>query len=85
MCWQKQAEKRPSFDEVIRKLKNVHFNSYDFVTPAALSKLNKLLVADKRVRCWEAVEVNPTLDTVNKMAENAFDVVEAVVKAVERR
>ncbi len=55
------------------------------LTPEEAMELNALLVADSRVVCWESVEVNPTLDTVNKMAGFAFDVVEAVVRSVEAR
>src|SRR5690606_36216053 len=46
--------------------------------PEALSveeaiQLNAELIKDRRVCCWEIVEVNPTLDTENLMAENAFE------------
>ena len=44
--------------------------------------LNTLLIKDKRVCCWEIVEVNPTLDTENLMAENAFDILEATTKSL---
>ena len=49
--------------------------------PNGLSKeqameLNIELIKDKRVCCWEIVEVNPTLDTQNKMAINAFEILE---------
>lgn len=44
--------------------------------------LNEELIKDKRVCCWEIVEVNPTLDTENLMAENAFDVLEATTKSL---
>src|SRR5690606_30347687 len=39
-------------------------------------QLNKELIKHKRVCYWEIVEVNPTLDTENLMAENAFEVLE---------
>ncbi|SHN34039.1 arginase [Cyclobacterium lianum] len=39
--------------------------------------LNEALIKDKRVCAWEIVEVNPTLDTENAMAENAFEVLES--------
>jgi arginase len=45
-------------------------------------ELNTELIKDKRVCCWEIVEVNPTLDTENLMAENAFDVLEATTKSL---
>jgi len=44
--------------------------------------LNKELIKDKRVCCWEIVEVNPTLDTENKMAENAFEILEAATDSL---
>ncbi|MHA7128439.1 arginase [Algoriphagus namhaensis] len=44
--------------------------------------LNAELIKDKRVCCWEIVEVNPTLDTENTMAENAFDVLETTTKSL---
>ncbi len=44
--------------------------------------LNVELVKDKRVCCWEIVEVNPTLDTENFMAENAFDILESATKSL---
>lgn len=44
--------------------------------------LNTELIKDKRVCCWEIVEVNPTLDTENIMAENAFDILEATTKSL---
>lgn len=48
-------------------------------------ELNSLLIQDQRVICWEMVEVNPTLDSENLMAENAFDVLEAVTNKLEAR
>ena len=55
--------------------------------PDGLSKaqafgLNRELIKDKRVCCWEIVEVNPTLDTENKMAEHAFDILEATTDSL---
>lgn len=55
--------------------------------PNGLSKeqaqeLNIELIKDKRVCCWEIVEVNPTLDSENKMAENAFDILEATTESL---
>lgn len=44
--------------------------------------LNAELIKDKRVCCWEIVEVNPTLDTENTMAEIAFDVLEITTKSL---
>lgn len=45
-------------------------------------QLNVELIKDKRVCCWEIVEVNPTLDTENTMAEIAFDVLEITTKSL---
>ncbi|MFT6216928.1 MAG: arginase [Roseivirga sp.] len=55
--------------------------------PEGLSKeqaleLNIELIKDKRVCCWEIVEVNPTLDTQNKMANNAFQILEATTESL---
>ena len=55
------------------------------LTPDEAKELNVALVKSDKVVCWEMVEVNPTLDTVNKMAENTFDVLEAVVKEIEKK
>lgn len=44
--------------------------------------LNMELIKDRRVCCWEIVEVNPTLDTENTMAENAFDILEATTNSL---
>jgi arginase len=45
-------------------------------------RLNALLIKDKRVCCWEIVEVNPTLDSENTMAEIAFEVLEITTKSL---
>ncbi|WP_421976825.1 arginase [Roseivirga seohaensis] len=55
--------------------------------PEGLSKeqaleLNIELIKDKRVCCWEIVEVNPTLDTENRMANNAFEILEATTESL---
>jgi arginase len=47
--------------------------------------LNVELAKSPKVCCWEIVEVNPTLDTENRMAENAFEIVEATAKAIVSR
>jgi len=52
------------------------------ITVEEAISLNVELIKDKRVCCWEIVEVNPTLDTENLMAENAFDVLEATTKSL---
>ncbi|WP_242928486.1 arginase [Pontibacter vulgaris] len=43
------------------------------------------LVRDPRVCCYEMVEINPTLDTENTMAENAFDILEETTEAILKR
>tara|TARA_R110000796_G_scaffold185330_2_gene302004 strand:+ start:100634 stop:101584 length:951 start_codon:yes stop_codon:yes gene_type:complete len=45
-------------------------------------ELNIELIKDKRVCCWEIVEVNPTLDTENRMANNAFEILEATTASL---
>jgi len=45
-------------------------------------QLNAELIKDKRVCCWEIVEVNPTLDSENTMAEIAFEVLEITTKSL---
>lgn len=48
-------------------------------------ELNRLLVQNPKVCAWEIVEVNPTLDEHNAMAETAFDIIESTVNAFENR
>lgn len=45
-------------------------------------QLNIELIKDKRVCCWEIVEVNPTLDTENKMADVAFEILENTTESL---
>jgi arginase len=47
--------------------------------------LNVELCKSPKVCAWEIVEVNPTLDTENRMAEGAFEIVEASAKAIVSR
>jgi arginase len=47
--------------------------------------LNVELAKSPKVCCWEIVEVNPTLDTENRMAESAFEIVEATAKSIVNR
>lgn len=54
----------------------------DGLTVEEAIQLNAELIKDKRVCCWEIVEVNPTLDTENTMAENAFEVLEVTTKSL---
>lgn len=48
-------------------------------------ELNTLLAQDPRLACYEMAEINPTFDTLNIMAENAFDILEAVSKTILSR
>lgn len=47
--------------------------------------LNVELVKNPKVCVWEIAEVNPTLDTENRMAESAFEIVEATAKSIISR
>jgi len=47
--------------------------------------LNATLCKDPKVVAWEICEVNPTLDTENRMAENGFEIMEASAKAITSR
>jgi arginase len=47
--------------------------------------LNVELCKDPKICAWEIVEVNPTLDTENRMAESAFEIMEASAKAIVSR
>jgi arginase len=47
--------------------------------------LNVMLALDPRVVAWEVAEVNPTLDTENRMAENAFEILEATARSIVAR
>jgi arginase len=47
--------------------------------------LNVELGKDPKVCTWEIVEVNPTLDTENRMAESAFEILEATAKSIASR
>jgi arginase len=54
----------------------------DGLTLEEAIQLNAELIMDKRVCCWEIVEVNPTLDTENTMAEAAFEVLEITTNSL---
>lgn len=54
----------------------------DGLTVSEAVELNEELIKDKRVCAWEIVEVNPTLDTENAMAENAFEVLESTTRSL---
>lgn len=47
--------------------------------------LNSTLAKSPKVCAWEIVEVNPTLDTENRMAESAFEILESTALAVASR
>jgi arginase len=47
--------------------------------------LNSELAKSPKICAWEIVEVNPTLDTENRMAENGFEVLEGTAKALYAR
>jgi len=47
--------------------------------------LNVELAKDPKICAWEIVEVNPTLDTENRMAESAFEILEATAKSIASR
>ena len=47
--------------------------------------LNLELAKNTKVCAWEIVEVNPTLDTENRMAESAFEILEATAKSIVNR
>jgi len=47
--------------------------------------LNAELAKSPKICAWEIVEVNPTLDTENRMAESAFEILEATAKSIIAR
>lgn len=47
--------------------------------------LNVELGKSPKLCAWEIVEVNPTLDTENRMAESAFEIMEATAKSIAAR
>ncbi|MBX0334464.1 arginase [Pontibacter sp. HSC-14F20] len=47
--------------------------------------LNYHLLQDRRIVCYEMTEINPTLDTENTMAENAFEILETATDAILHR
>jgi len=55
------------------------------LNPEEARVLNSELVKDPRVCVWEIAEVNPTLDTENKMSETAFEVIRSVTGAIVSR
>jgi len=47
--------------------------------------LNATLAKNPKVCAWEIVEINPTLDTENRMAESAFEILEYTARSVASR
>jgi len=47
--------------------------------------LNVVLAKDPKVCVWEIAEVNPTLDTENRMAESAFEILQATARSIVDR
>ena len=47
--------------------------------------LNVALAKDPKVCVWEIAEVNPTLDTENRMAESGFEILQATAKSIVDR
>lgn len=47
--------------------------------------LNVELAKSPKLCAWEIVEINPTLDTENRMAESAFEILEATAKSIVNR
>ncbi len=52
---------------------------------AQAKELCYLLVSDPKVVCFEMVEINPTLDAENTMAQNAFEILEHTTEAIQDR
>ncbi len=55
------------------------------LTVAEAKILNVELTKSLKVCAWEIVEVNPTLDIENRMAKNAFEILEATAKSIVSR
>ncbi|HPI79372.1 MAG: arginase [Cyclobacteriaceae bacterium] len=55
------------------------------LTVEEAKQLNEELALSPKLCAWEIVEVNPTLDTENRMAESAFEILEATAKRVASR
>jgi arginase len=55
------------------------------ITNIEARELNEMLISDPKVVAWEMVEVNPTLDNQNKMAEVAFEILEATTNSLLSR
>lgn len=47
------------------------------------TEINIGLIENEKVVCWEMVEINPTLDEHNRMADTAFGILEKVTEVYE--
>jgi arginase len=52
---------------------------------AEAMSLCRFLLENNRVVCFEMGEINPTLDSENTMASNAFDILEVATDAIQER
>ena len=50
-----------------------------------VKSINKVLVSNEKVCCWEMAEINPLLDHKNRMAESGFDILQEVVLTIKKR
>ena len=55
------------------------------LTVEEAKELNEELALSPKLCAWEIVEVNPTLDTENRMAESAFEIMEATARNIASR
>ena len=55
------------------------------LTEKEAGKLVTDLVKSKKVCCFEMVEINPTLDKENLMAENAFEILQMATNQLKNR
>lgn len=55
------------------------------LTVEEAKEFNQELGKDPKICAWEIVEVNPTLDTENRMAESAFEILEATARSLVNR
>jgi arginase len=55
------------------------------LTVEEAKELNTALAKSEKICCWEIAEVNPTLDTENRMAESGFEIMEATAKVLLAR
>lgn len=54
------------------------------ITLEEAKAINCTLVSSPKVCAWELVEINPTLDSENKMAEVAFEILEATTEIARK-